>query len=145
MQGGFFAQTGTSVARRDLVLGEGVGVELWAAIKPISRLVIEPTFDYSQLDDLEGNELFKGYIVRARTNFQFTRQFFLRLVLQYDDFSRSYNVDPLLTYKINPFTVFFVGSTHDISEIGDVDNGISPEYTQVQRQFFAKLQYLFRI
>jgi hypothetical protein len=145
IQGGVFAQAGTSVARNDLVLGDGVGIELWSTIKPISRLVIEPTFDYSKLDDPDGNELFNGYIVRARANLQFTRELFLRLIFQYDDFARSYDVDPLLTYKINPFTVFFVGSTHNISEVGDTGNGIAPEYTQTQRQFFAKLQYLFRI
>jgi len=145
IQGGVFAQKGTQVARGSLVLGDGVGVELWSQIKPVSRLVIEPTFDYSKLDDPDGNELFSGYIVRTRTSYQFTRELFLRLVVQYNDFSRRVDVDPLLTYKINPFTVFFVGSTHDIREIGDRDNGITPEYTQTERQFFAKLQYLFRI
>lgn len=145
IQGGVFAEVGTKVARNDLVLGDALDVELWSTIKPISRLVIEPTFDYSRLDDPEGNELFDGFIVRARANLQFTRELFLRLVFQYDDFQRAYDVDPLLTYKINPFTVFFVGSTHNIAEVGDSQDGITPVYTQTERQFFAKLQYLFRI
>ncbi len=145
IQGGVFAQVGKLVARQQRVLGDVVGVELWSEIKPMSRLVIEPTFDYLKLDDPDGNELFSGYILRTRTSYQFTRELFLRLVVQYDDFGRRFDIDPLLTYKINPFTMFFVGSTHDIRRIGDHNNSIPFEYTQTERQFFAKFQYLFQI
>jgi len=66
------------------------------------------------------------------------------LVLQYDDFDREWSIEPLLTYRINPFTMFFVGSTHALAEIGDASQG-GPVYTQTERQLFLKFQYLFRL
>ncbi|MFQ5599119.1 MAG: carbohydrate binding family 9 domain-containing protein [Candidatus Krumholzibacteriia bacterium] len=147
VQVGFWTDWGKLIARGedDPVLGDGWNFNVWGTLKPMTRLIIEPTFNYSKLDHPDGNEIFSGYILRTRTNYQFTRKLFLRLVVQYNDFGRNYAVDPLLTYKINPFSVFFVGSTHDITEIADVDKGIEPEYTQTERQFFMKLQYLFRL
>ena len=43
--------------------------------------------------------LFAGYVLRTRTNLQFTRELFLRVVVQYNDFSQRLDVEPLLTYK----------------------------------------------
>ncbi len=146
LQGGFYLELGKMVARSmdTPVLGDGVRYGIWTALKPVTRIVIEPALVYAQLDYPDGPEIFSGYIVRVRNNFQFTRELFLRLIVQYDDFGKSWAVEPLLTYKINPFTVFFIGSTHDLAEIGDVTNG-GPEYTQTERQLFLKLQYLFRL
>jgi len=146
LQGGASADWGKMIARGEdvPVLGDGVRLEVWTSFKPITRIVIEPVVNFAALDHPDGSEIFSGYILRVRNNFQFTRELFLRLIVQYDDFDRSYAIEPLLTYKINPFTVFFVGSTHAINEIGDATNG-GPDYTQTDRQFFLKFQYLFRI
>ena len=146
VQGGAEVEWGKMVARGETppVLGDGVRFEAWGTIRPHTRLVIEPTFEYARLDHPDGSSIFDGYILRARTNVQFTREFFLRLVLQYDDFDRAWSLEPLLTYRINPFTLFFVGSTHAYAAIG----GTTPaeaEYTQTERQFFLKFQYLFRL
>jgi hypothetical protein len=64
---------------------------------------------------------------------------FLRLVVQYNDFTQSLDVEPLLTYKANPFTLFFIGST-----LAYQDYGGQFGMRQAQRQFFTKFQYLFR-
>ena len=80
-------------------------------------------------------------ITRTRMDLQFTRQFFLRLIFQYNDFSKGYDLEPLLTYRINPFTVFYVGSTQSWTDFGDdfAEFGIE----ETERQYFAKFQYLF--
>ena len=85
-------------------------------------------------------EIFAGYVFRTRTTFSFSRQFFLRLVLQYDEFDDRFNVEPLLTYKINPFTLFYVGSTQEYHAYEDPN-----QVVQTSRQFFAKFQYLFQL
>ncbi len=146
VQGGAEVEWGKMVARGETppVLGDGVRFEAWGTLRPHTRLVIEPTFEYATLDHPDGSSIFDGYIVRVRNNFQFTREFFLRLVLQYDDFDREWSIEPLLTYRINPFTMFFVGSTHALAEIGDASQG-GPVYTQTERQLFLKFQYLFRL
>ncbi len=69
----------------------------------------------------------------------------MRLVVQYNDFSERLNIEPLLTYKINPFTKFYIGLTsghryfdsQNYSELGN------SEWSLDSRQFFTKLQYLF--
>ena len=73
-------------------------------------------------------------------NLQFTRRFFLRLIYQYNDFSRGYDLEPLLTYRINPFTVFYVGSAHRWTDFEEdfPDFGIE----ETERQYFAKFQVL---
>ena len=71
----------------------------------------------------------------------------MTLPTEYDNFSETFAFDPLLTYKVNPFTVFYAGSTHDYTH--DY-TGLDPimgngDMKQTQRQYFAKFQYLFRI
>ena len=71
----------------------------------------------------------------------------MRLILQYNDFSERFDIEPLLTYRINPFTVFYVGVNNRYKYF-DVNNDSSlavSEWELSSRPFFAKLQYLFRI
>ena len=79
--------------------------------------------------------------VSVRVNVQFTREFFLRMIFQYNEFADSYDFEPLLTYRINPFTVFYVGSGHRWQDYSNDFDGFGIEETD--RQYFAKFQYLF--
>ena len=100
---------------------------------------------YSRLEDRDtGENFFSGYILRVRTNYQFSRRLFLRTVVQYNDFSERLEIDPLLTYRINPFSAFYVGSTHDYDTYPGRTQDASRFLQQSQRQFFFKFQYLFR-
>jgi hypothetical protein len=144
VQGGFFLQRERDIARFEdpPVVGEGTHLEVWATIRPWERLVIEPGLNYSELHDPETEEeIFRGYVLRTRTNFHFTRELFMRLVLQWDDFDGQFNVEPLLTYRINPFTMFFVGSTQVFR---DFEEPRREDLVHTSRQLFAKLQVLFR-
>ncbi len=74
---------------------------------------------------------------------------------QYNDFYKTWDFDPLVTYRISPFSLFYIGTTYDyekiygLNEDGDIivpdgDNG--RDITRLRsRQFFMKLQYLFQI
>ena len=137
--------------RRDLtredppppVLGDAFYLELFGTVNPLSRLTIEPSAIYSRLDRADdGSEIFGDWIFRARTTFSFTRQLFLRLVLQHDGFDDQFNVEPLVTYKLNPCTLFYVGSTQVYHDFQDPRRD---EFTPIERQYFAKFQYLFRM
>ena len=88
----------------------------------------------------DGSEVFRGWILRTRLKYQFTPRFFLRTIVQWDDFAQDFDVEPLLSYRINPFTAFYLGATsrrHDFP--GD---GLLRETT---RQYFAKVQYLIQV
>jgi len=118
--------------------GRGTGFEMWMAIRPVSWISIQPTFTYSRLS-VGGNEVFSGYILRARTELQFTRELFVRLIMQYDDFDRALSLEPLLTYRANPFTLVYIGSTRGYQDFGQPFG-----WKRHDTQYFAKMQYLIR-
>lgn len=122
------------------VLGKSRDFTLSATIKPLGNFVVSPELAYSHLDHLDGAEIFEGYIFRTKFNYQFTRELMARLVIQYDDFDQDFDVEPLVSYKLNPFTIFYVGSTHAYEKF-DGHDGL----TQTGQQFFLKFQYLVRL
>jgi len=143
VQAGFYVEVGPHVARNEdpAVLGDGLNYTAWVDIKPFSRLKIEQVYRYSELKRQDnGEEIFQGFIYRAKANYQFSREMFLRLVVQYDDFGERLDIDPLLSYKLNAFSIFYIGSTMNYY---DLDK--SNELTLTSRQYFAKFQYLFRM
>jgi len=139
---GVWVSRGRGIARFNSppTIGTGTNLSVWGTIRPTSRFAIEPQWDYSDLGPLDGGgKFFSGSVYRIRSNYQFTREFFLRLVVQYNTFDRGLSIEPLLTYKVNPFTLVFLGSSHAYQDPND-PRGLSP----VSRQFFAKFQYLIR-
>ncbi|MFQ5746307.1 MAG: DUF5916 domain-containing protein [Gemmatimonadota bacterium] len=87
---GFFLSHGKSIARNlsTPILGDGTDAEIFATFKPTNRLVIEPSVNVSSLSHPNGGpEIFSGYILRTRTNFQFPfTLFFVGSSLSYRDF-----------------------------------------------------------
>jgi len=124
----------------DPFVGYGHELKLNSTVKIGSQLVLETDFDRRQLSEGRGGpEVFDTYVLRNEAAYQFTRRLFLRLVSQYNSDEDRLEIDPLVSYKINPFTVFYAGSTHDVVDF-DGPHG----WTQTDRQFFVKFQYLWR-
>jgi hypothetical protein len=111
---------------------------MWMALRPASWISIQPTLNYSRLS-VGGTEVFSGYILRARTELQFTRELFIRFVMQYDDFDQALSLEPLLTYRANPFTLVYIGSTRGYQDFGQPFG-----WQRHDTQYFAKVQYLIR-
>jgi len=140
----FYAQyfAGDGIARRSVVRAKEKSFYLGLNLKPIDRIIIEPSFDYQQSSEAEtGEELYEGYIARARTRIQANRRLSLRLVLEYNDFAQNLAVEPLVTYRLSPFSVFYIGSSHNLDYEFRGDNSVPDERS---RQYFMKLQYLFQ-
>jgi hypothetical protein len=135
-----WAGTGRTVARMfsipEIASGREAGAS--ATLNPFQRLVIEPSVNYARLDRLDGEEIYAGYIARTRVNVQYNRELQLRTVVQYNDFSRRLDVEPLVVYQLNPFTMMYLGSTHGSSHFDELG------YRRTDRQYFAKFQYLLR-
>jgi hypothetical protein len=147
VQLGIELSSGQAIARNidEPEVGKSFDLSAFGTFRPTDRLSLQPQFNYSQLVDQDTDEaFFSGYIVRLRLNYQFSRRFFLRTVVQYNDFAERLEVDPLLTYRINPFTAFYVGSTHDYDTFPGRTQDASRFLHQSQRQFFFKFQYLLR-
>lgn len=150
---GGYSHLGHSVVRdRDNPrLGDEFSWGTYLTLRPTSQLRFDGTFDKFDLNELNGgDEIFNTYVARGKLSFQFTRNMFLRVVGQYVQDARDLQLDPLLSYKINPFTVFFLGSSHSFNEYKDDPDTpgtqiADPGYKQTQRLFFVKFQYLFRV
>lgn len=132
---------GRFIKRSDPVdLGRGHTIDLTAQIRPESRLEIDLSFSRARLSSLATGDLFyDGYIGRATGIFQFSREIFFRLIAQYNKFDSEIDVYPLLSYKLNAYTIFYAGSTYSLLDFGD-PFGVKTS----SRQYFVKLQYLFR-
>ena len=147
---------GDEVAYGPMVLGRQTRLGLWCDFKLVDHLKFENTYSHIR-SEAEGSneELFAGYIARSRMSAYFSRELSLRFVVQYNNFSETWDLDPLITYQMNPFTLFYIGTTYDyekdygLDPSGDfyaADGDRSCDMTRLKsRQFFMKLQYLFQL
>jgi hypothetical protein len=132
---------GKFIARfaRPAYLGEGHQISYSITVRPTSQLEIQPSIAWQELNNPTTNEeLFSVYIARTRVSYQFTREFFLRIITEYNHGNGNIDIQPLLTYKINPFSVFYLGTNRLYS---DWDGMQDPSIQS--RQYFFKAQYLF--
>ena len=152
ISGGIDVTLGDFIYRGDSTfVGYGHELSLNASVKFSSQFVLETTYEWDRLAEYRGGpEKFDGYILRNKATYQFTRRLFLRLLTQYNSFDDRMEIDPLISYKINPFTVFYAGSTIDFMPCS---NSCAMNFemfrlrgwTKTDRQFFVKFQYFIRL
>jgi len=143
---GFSVRNGDSIARNatEPFIGDSRDFEANMTLRPTKRLVVEPSISFSDLKHPITREAeFSGYIGRARVNYQLTGKLLARVIVQYNDFSEALDVDPIVTYRVSPFTVFHLGSTHTYNTFAGQDRE-SSFLAQSSRQIFFKAQYLFQ-
>jgi hypothetical protein len=162
---GFNFSHGQNPALSVGVPGNENSLSVYADLKPIDRLTIEPSIRQINSADVDnGTELFQQFISRTRIQFQLNPQLSLRMVVQYNDLklkyrfpgaegwavkdlpifeSKRWDFAPLITYRISPFSLFYVGSTHDYHDLNNDPTG-SSNWGITERHFFMKLQYLFQ-
>ena len=121
-------------------MGTGHTIDFTARLRPTFRLQLDLSYSRSRLASVAHGTLFyDGYIARLLGLYQFTPELYLRVIGQYDQFNKALDFYPLFSYKLNPFTIFYAGSTYSMSDFGD-PFGVK----QTARQYFLKLQYLLR-
>lgn len=137
----FSGSVGRFIYRTDVPeLGRGNNFNLETVIKPTEKFSLDLSYARSRLWSVSSGQLFyDGYISRGVIIYQFSPELFVRLISQYDRFAKQIQIDPMLSYKLNPFTVFYAGSNHDFSKF-DQPYGIE----RTVQQFFVKLQYLWQ-
>jgi hypothetical protein len=142
------ATYGHKIARRYYTMGKTLDISISAGVKPHPRLLLQQWLDYARATNLDtGAELYDGYIYRTRINYQISRPLTIRMIVEYNDFQKQLSVDPLVTFRLNPFSVFYFGSTCSyIETIEEGEPGVETTSNRLaSRQFFAKLQYLFQL
>lgn len=136
---------GHRIARYALAMGKQLDYGLSATVKPLDRLVIAASWNHIESEAVDtGEPLFDQSIFWSRVSLQLSRELSMRLVTQYNDRYNTLDVDPLITYRINSLTMFYVGSTHDYRDFTYAEDA-REGWDLTERQFFMKLQYLFQI
>jgi hypothetical protein len=86
-------------------------------------------------------------LVNTNTTFQFSKQFFLRAILQYDSLQARVLTDLLASYELRPGTVAFAGYGSLLERRDFVDGEwvtARGDYLATRRGFFLKGSYLYR-
>lgn len=136
---------GNRIARRDLVMGKETSYGIWADIRPIDRMLVSASYSRIFSDDSDtGERLFSQAVFRSTLSLQVTRELSARVVTQYNDRHNSWDIDPLITYRVNSLSVFYIGSTHRYRDLILEDDGLEG-WNLTDRQYFLKFQYLFQI
>lgn len=148
ISGGAFYERGKYIVRfaTPSYVGHGQNFNIWATIKPLDRLITDFNYNYSDLAKSSGGEmLFAGWTLDNTTRYQFNKNLFARLIVQYSSFDKSFRIDPMISYKWNPFTVLYIGSTHSLEEFDDTQNPGKQVLKESSRQIFIKFQYLWQL
>jgi hypothetical protein len=156
-----------------------------ATFRPVKALKITNTYLFSRLRATEteylaavsqypgipfGKGIYNNHIVRSQWNWQFTPQFSMRLIMQYNSIlantpgnaiypytylptQKEFNTDFLLTYLVHPGTAIYVGYNSDLQNL-DREFSPGPEGPALlysakglindSRQVFVKVSYMFR-
>ncbi|RKX25772.1 MAG: hypothetical protein DRP45_05165, partial [Candidatus Zixiibacteriota bacterium] len=158
-----YVNYGHTIARNHVLRDKTLYTGFSTDFKPLDRILLEQEVDYARsnsLDDPVGARLYNQLVYRTRLGYQITRQLSLRLVVQYQDRFENYTmlgggaygsdtwtVDPLLTYRINPFSIFYMGTSYNYFDLPETDEygHENMSYRLTNRQFFMKLQYMFQM
>jgi hypothetical protein len=86
-------------------------------------------------------------LVNTKSTFQFSKQFFLRAIAQYDSLRERVLGDLLASYELRPGTVGYIGYGSLFERRAFVDNAWveqTGQYLTTRRGFFFKASYLYR-
>jgi hypothetical protein len=131
-------------------------------LRPWTPLRVENSYLLERLRDRSsGASVFNNHIIRSNWNWQFNREFSLRVILRYDavlanpqftslETTRNFNADFLFTYLMNPWTALYVGYNGNLQNIELLTTPEGRELARTSgfltdaRQFFVKFSYLVR-
>lgn len=116
--------------------------DLYLTWKPTDNFSFSPSFISEKLDHMQGGNIYEIALVRSRLNYQINKELSVRLVMEYNDYDHTLSLEPLVTYRINPFSVFYLGSSHGYESFGQQR---LLDKQESHRQIFAKIQYLFQV
>lgn len=139
-------ETGKSIYRiQNPKLGTGYNYTVSANLQPGTRIKLDLSYNYSTLSDVDTSDRFySGSISRLAGYYSFTHHLFFRLITQYDSFSKQLQIYPLVYYKPNPFTRFYVGMTDNLQHVNRIGPPQINGYRQTHREFFVKMQFLIQ-
>jgi hypothetical protein len=146
---GGFVNTGKQIryVEDDPYLGDGRNASLFLTLKPVARLSSQVDISTSRfVDPRDLSEVFNVKILRAFTTYQITERLLARNIAEVNNFTGTFSLNFLATYRVNAGTVFYVGYDDRYRHGDKFENLVYPDaaYRRTNRAVFTKLQYLFR-
>lgn len=136
---------GKDIAYREEIpqLGERSNLDFSLSLNVNDNLRISPSINYEKLKKLDSNEyFFDGYIARLDLRYQFNTSLNVRIISEYNEFSDQFFVQPLISWKPNSETIFYLGGNQNYIDTFIDYN--SPYYKVNKSQIFIKFQYLIK-
>ena len=123
--------------------GSSNSFSLWTRLKVSDRMQVGGTYENYRMTTLDKKEEhYSGYLTGIRMNYQYNQALSFRLLGQYNDFSHTFQLQPLVSYQPSPFTIFYIGSISNQSAKNLSIDSIQDSQIS-DRQLFLKFQYLF--
>jgi hypothetical protein len=117
----------------------------WQPTARLSQSIGYQRIDFRRDDTRE--RVYDLDLLNTRTTFQFSKQFFVRGIAQYDSLRARVLTDLLASYELRPGTVAYAGygSLYEKREfLDDVWMPGTGDYLTTRRGFFLKASYLYR-
>ena len=115
----------------------------WARMQASDRMNIGLSYNSQKMTTMDKEtNYYSGYTTTLRASFQHNNSLGFKVMAQYNNFSQTFQIQPLLTYQPSPFTIFYIGSTSNQNVDGLAMNTIR-DGQLTNRQYFMKFQYLF--
>jgi len=143
-------------------LAKSLDTNFTLKIIPMPQFQIDEIYLYTRLAADGRGTVFNNHIWRTNANYQFTREFSLRAIVDYNavlpndalvnlERRKRLGLDILFTYMLHPGTALHIGYTDNYENLR-YDPNISPLVQRssfpdasVGRQIFAKFSYLLRM
>ena len=145
-------------------LGRRTSLNFWTTLRPLDRLEVDNSYILSRYRDVPtGLAIFNNHIVQTKWNYQFTREWSARAIVQYDavladprftslDTTKGVAANFLITYLVHPGTALYVGYNSSLDNINR-QLGYDPSGNLLRtangflndgREIFVKVSYLLR-
>jgi hypothetical protein len=128
--------------------GYGDDVQMSVQYQPLEKLDFMLTLAYTDFfKKADGSKVYDYAIVRSRNTFQINEYLFLRAIVEYNDFRKRLTLDTLISFTYIPGTVVFLGygSALEQTRWDGLDYVTSDRFREMQRGFFFKISYLWRV
>ena len=141
----FSYKFGKDIAYREIIpqLGYATNIDFDIEFAVNNSLRVKPIISYQDIRKAESSGYyFKGYIGRLDIRYQFNNNLDIRLISEYNDFSEQVFLQPLISWRPNPDTIFYLGGNQNY--INNFIDYNSPHYRVNKTQLFLKFQYLLK-
>jgi Domain of unknown function (DUF5916)/Carbohydrate family 9 binding domain-like len=148
VDGGYFFGDAVYYDEVDPFPGRSYDGRIGLTLQPSGRLSQALSYRRISFDRAStGEHVYDVDLIYSRTTYQFSREFFVRSIVQFDSSRYQVLTDLLASYELRPGTVVYAGYGSLIEQRGYVDGEWVPgsgTYATSQRGFFFKASYLHR-